>query len=260
MRFASLGSGSEGNSLLVEAAEGGATTRVLLDCGFGIKETERRLARLGCTADQLSAVIVTHEHSDHIGSAYAFGARHDIPVWLSHGTWSATSSMRGAADADLHFCSADQPFSVGALEILPYTVPHDAREPVQFVFGDGNVKLGVLTDAGIETPYVVAHLQGLHALVLECNHDREMLARSPYPAYLKARIGGNFGHLANDIAASILGQVKHAALSAVVAAHLSKQNNTPALAAEALATVLGANLEDVLIADQAAGLAWQRVG
>ncbi|WP_354677425.1 MBL fold metallo-hydrolase [Cupriavidus plantarum] len=259
MRFAFLGSGSEGNSLLIESFDGTRATRVLLDCGFGIRETARRLERLGVTPDQLDGLLVTHEHGDHIGSAYSFAAKYRLPVYTSHGTWMATSHLRGADVADVRVCCADRGFDIHGLHVLPYTVPHDAREPLQFVLTDGDARLGVLTDAGMETPYVIAKLAGVDSLVLECNHDREMLRNSAYPYSLKRRIGGDFGHLANEIAASILQQVKHGGLRHVVAAHLSKQNNTPELAAGALAEVLGATLEDILIADQELGLGWQAV-
>ncbi|SPR96169.1 MBL fold metallo-hydrolase [Cupriavidus taiwanensis] len=259
MRFAFLGSGSEGNSLLIESREDTTTTRVLLDCGFGIRETARRLERLGVTPDQLDAVLVTHEHGDHVGSAYAFAARHRLTVYTSCGTWLATSHLRGADVADVRVCCADHGFAIGGLHVLPYTVPHDAREPVQFVLSDGQARLGVLTDAGMETPYVTARLAGVDALVLECNHDREMLRNSVYPASLKRRIGGDFGHLANEVAASILAQVAHDGLNRVVAAHLSKQNNTRELATGALAAALGARPSEVLVADQEEGLAWQAV-
>ncbi|SOY90937.1 conserved hypothetical protein; putative Metal-dependent hydrolase [Cupriavidus taiwanensis] len=259
MRFAFLGSGSEGNSLLIESREDTTTTRVLLDCGFGIRETARRLERLGVTPDQLDAVLVTHEHGDHVGSAYAFAARHRLTVYASHGTWLATSHLRGADVADVRVCCADHGFAIGGLQVLPYTVPHDAREPVQFVLSDGQARLGVLTDAGMETPYVTARLAGVDALVLECNHDRELLRNSVYPASLKRRIGGDFGHLANEVAASILARVAHDGLNRVVAAHLSKQNNTRELATGALAAALGARPSEVLVADQDEGLAWQAV-
>lgn len=258
MRFASLGSGSEGNALLVDS-EGSTPTHVLLDCGFGIREMERRLARLGCEPEALTGILVTHEHSDHIGSAYALAAKYRVPVWLSHGTWLATAHMRHAAAAKTHFCVAGQAVEIGGLQIMPYTVPHDAREPLQFVLGDGDVRLGVLTDAGIETPVLTASLSGVEALVLECNHDRGMLAASRYPPSLKARIGGAFGHLANDVAAAILSRIRHPGLSTIVAAHLSQQNNTPALAATALAEALGTDGGEIAIADQASGLDWRSV-
>lgn len=138
-------------------------------------------------------------------------------------------------------------------------MPHDAREPVQFVLSDGDARLGVLTDAGMETPYLVARLAGVDALVLECNHDREMLRNSVYPPSLKRRIGGDFGHLANEVAAAILARVAHSGLGRVVAAHLSQQNNTPALATGALAAALGTVPDDILVADQYEGLGWQTV-
>lgn len=166
---------------------------------------DRATARTpGLYARILNAILVTHEHSDHVGSAHAVAAKFDIPVWTSHGTYRATENLRGADRAAVRFCRADDMFCVGDLQILPYTVPHDAREPLQFVFNDGARRLGVLTDAGMLTEYLCAHLAGMHALVLECNHDREMLANSAYPWSLKRRIGGDFGHLANDIAAAIL--------------------------------------------------------
>jgi phosphoribosyl 1,2-cyclic phosphodiesterase len=258
VRFASLGSGSEGNALLIDSG-GHTQTRLLLDCGFGIREMERRLARLDCPPESLSGILVTHEHSDHIGSAYALAVKYRVPVWLSHGTWAATAHMRHASSAQVNFCVAGQRLGIGAIEVSPYTVPHDAREPLQFVLGDGAVRLGVLTDAGMETPALSANLANVQALVLECNHDRALLAESKYPPSLKARIGGDFGHLANDIAARILARVRHPGLSTVVAAHLSQQNNTPELAATALANALNAGSEDIAIADQQAGLDWRRV-
>lgn len=258
MRFASLGSGSEGNALLIDSGSS-APTRVLLDCGFGIREMERRLARLDCTPEGLSGILITHEHSDHIGSAYALAVKYKIPVWLSHGTWSATAHMRHATAADIRFCVAGQAFEIGDLQIAPYTVPHDAREPLQYVLGDGDVRLGVLTDAGMETPVLTQSLAHVQALVLECNHDRAMLAGSKYPPSLKARIGGDFGHLANDIAARILAKVRHPGLSTIVAAHLSQQNNTPTLAATALANALETSCDEIAIADQELGLDWRTV-
>lgn len=259
MRFGFLGSGSEGNALLIEAGDGLSTTRVLLDCGFGIRETATRLGRLGVAPEQLDALLVTHEHGDHIGSAYAFAAKYRLPVYTSHGTWLATGHLRGADRADVRVIAADHAFTVGGMQILPYTVPHDAREPLQFVLSDGDARLGVLTDAGMETPYLVARLAQMDALVLECNHDREMLRNSVYPPSLKRRIGGDFGHLANEVAAAILSRIAHGGLKRVVAAHLSQQNNTPELATGALAAVLGTTPDDILVADQQLGLAWQAV-
>src|ERR1700733_3208667 len=193
MRFASLGSGSEGNALLVESVSGTTTTRVLLDCGFSAKEVERRLARLDVRADQIDAILITHEHTDHIGCALTLGRKWSIPLHMSWGTARATGADE--ASVDLHGLWGDESVAIGNLSVLPYTVPHDAREPLQYVFSDGACRLGVLTDIGTSTPHISAVLSGCDGLVLECNHDAQMLAASRYPPSLKARIGGNHGHL-----------------------------------------------------------------
>lgn len=254
MRFASLGSGSEGNALLVEAASGGTTTRVLLDCGFSAKEVERRLARLECSGEQLDAILITHEHSDHIGSALTLARKWSLPLYMSWGTARAVGA--DSADVDLHVLWGDETTAIGDLEVFPYTVPHDAREPLQFVFSDGAYRLGVLTDVGVSTPHITAMLNGCDGLVLECNHDLRMLAESRYPQSLKARIGGNHGHLSNDAAAAILAALDRTRLKHLVAAHLSRQNNLPALAQAALAGVLCAASDDVMVASQDDGFGW----
>src|SRR5437762_6749260 len=190
MRFASLGSGSEGNGLLVEA--GGS--RVLIDCGFGIRDTVARLSRLGVAPDTVSAIIVTHEHSDHIGGVAPFAMRFGTPVWLTFGTLSIVSEQFASLPCVRGFDSHDR-FAIDAIEVCPFPVPHDAREPVQFVCSDGCWRLGVLTDIGVSTAHVEASVSGCHALVLECEHDPEMLAKGDHPYSLKLRIAWEFGQL-----------------------------------------------------------------
>ncbi|KLU21887.1 beta-lactamase [Caballeronia mineralivorans PML1(12)] len=254
MRFASLGSGSEGNALLVESVSGTTTTRVLLDCGFSAKEVERRLARLGVRADEIDAILITHEHTDHIGGALTLARKWSIPLHMSWGTARAVGADE--APVDLHVLWGDESVVVGDLEVLPYTVPHDAREPLQYVFSDGASRLGVLTDVGVATTHITNVLSGCDALVLESNHDVGMLASSRYPASLKARIGGMHGHLNNDAAAGILAALDRSKLRHLVAAHLSQQNNLPELAQAALAAVLGGTAADVMVATQADGFGW----
>lgn len=252
MRFCSLGSGSEGNGLVVEAG----STRVLLDCGFGLADCVTRLFRVGLQAEALTGIVVTHEHGDHIGGVGRLARKYRLPVWLTAGTRAMAQDLDGA---DVRVIDSHAAFAVDALEIQPFPVPHDAREPVQFVFGDGRRRLGVLTDVGASTPHIESMLAGVDALVLECNHDAAMLERGPYPASLKRRVGGRFGHLENGQAAALLGKLKHDRLQCVMAAHVSKKNNTSALAQAALAGVLGCNADEVRVACQTNGFDWIRL-
>src|SRR5690349_18389577 len=187
MRFASLGSGSKGNALLVEVKN----TLILLDCGFGPAEVSARMSRVGLAPDDLDAIIVTHEHGDHGGGVTKLSTRHDIPVYLTRGTYSGLGA-EGRAIANPRFIDAYTPFAIGDAEVRPYTVPHDAREPVQFVLSDGAFRLGVLTDIGASTLHVEATLSGCDALVLETNHDLDMIWGGDYPKWLKERITGPF--------------------------------------------------------------------
>ena len=252
MRFASLGSGSDGNGLVVEAAG----TCVLIDCGFGVKDTVWRLGRLGLEPSSISAILVTHEHGDHISVVPAFAARYEIPVWATFGTL-AEVSIRFEEMTQVYAFDSHDHFAIGALEIMPFAVPHDAREPVQYVVSDGAHRVGVLTDIGVSTAHVEASLSGCDALVLECNHDLEMLARGDYPYNLKQRIAGRFGHLHNEAAAALLARLDTSHLTHIIAAHLSRENNTPELARNALASALGCNREWIGIADQVAGFEWR---
>ena len=254
MRFASLGSGSEGNGLVVEVG----TTRVMIDCGFGVRDTATRLARLGLAPSDLAAILVTHEHADHFGGVSAFAAKYDIPVWLTFGTLDVVDERIMDVPRVYGFDSQDV-FAVGAVEVRPFPVPHDAREPAQFVFGDGQDVLGVLTDAGCITPTIVRELDGCNALVIECNHDSGLLAQGDYLPSLKQRIAGRFGHLDNDAAAGLLGRIARDKLRHVVAAHLSESNNRPALARAALAGVLNCSQDWIGVADQEAGLDWRQL-
>lgn len=249
MRFASLGSGSRGNALLVEAG----STAVLVDCGFGPRVLAKRLARLGIEPDRLDAIVVTHEHADHIGGVARCARRYGLPVYLTHGTFGAAS----LADIDIRIFDSHACFGIGDLQLAPFPVPHDAREPVQFVVSDGVRRLGVLTDVGCATPHIVAMLSACHALILECNHDVDLLAAGTYPPHLKRRIAGRLGHLDNQSAAALLGRLPRAALQHVVAAHLSQENNTPQRARAALAAVLGCAPDWVAVADQEDGCGWR---
>jgi phosphoribosyl 1,2-cyclic phosphodiesterase len=254
MRFASLGSGSEGNALLVEASG----TRLLMDCGFGLNDSIARLARLGLSPERLDGILVTHEHGDHSGGVARLARKFGLPVWLTHGTLRGLSGKLTGVER-IHEIDPHQSFAVGDLEITPYPVPHDGAEPVQFVFGDGARRLGVLTDAGSSTPHIEAVLGGCDALVLECNHDSDMLMNGDYPWSLKQRVGGRFGHLNNRDAAAILSRLETGRLQHLVAAHLSQSNNTAALALEALTATLGCEPEWITVATQQEGFGWREI-
>jgi phosphoribosyl 1,2-cyclic phosphodiesterase len=219
-----------------------------------LREFETRLGHAGLQPDDLDAVFVTHEHGDHIGCAVSLARRHGIDLWMSRGTWHAIGEP--ALGDRLHFARDGEPIAIGDLEFSPYTVPHDAAEPLQLRCSDGDARLGVLTDAGSITPHLVAHLQRCDALLLECNHDVQLLAQSSYPALLKARIGGRHGHLSNDTAAQILAACIHAGMRHLVAAHLSEQNNRPHLARTALACASNAPVDEIVVADPAGGFGW----
>ncbi len=254
MRFAILGSGSEGNALVVQA--GG--THVLLDCGFGVTEAVARLARLGLAPAQIGGIVVTHEHGDHISGVARLARQYSIPVWLTHGTRRAHSRALGTLPGITEI-SPNVPFAVGEVEVQPYTVPHDAAEPVQYLFSDGAAKLGVLTDVGCATPHIESMLDGCDALVLECNHDATMLANGDYPYPLKQRVGGRLGHLSNAEAAALLARLDTHRLQHVVAAHISRKNNLPELARRALSGALDCGEEWVAVATQDEGLDWRDI-
>ena len=231
--------------------------RVLVDCGLGIRQLMCRLGEAGLQPEDINAVFITHEHGDHIGCARSLSLRYRIPVWMSGGTHAAI----GSPDFDglLHTARDGKTIDLGGLQLTPFTVPHDAREPMQLSCTDGSVKLGVLTDLGHATAHVLAHLQGCDAMLLECNHDTDLLMQSVYPPFLKRRVGGEYGHLSNVAAAEIASAVMHSGFKHLVAAHLSQQNNRPELAQEALATALGCNEDDIVVAGANCGTPWLRV-
>jgi phosphoribosyl 1,2-cyclic phosphodiesterase len=256
IRFASLGSGSRGNCLIAESAE----TRLLIDCGLSPRETAKRLERLGRSPAEIAAVLITHEHDDHGGCAFAFALTYGIPLWCTSGTLRALQeSGKTLDDVQVRLLDGRAPVAIGDLEVRPFTVPHDAREPVQYVVSDGALRLGVLTDLGVPTAHVVEMLSGCAALVLECNHDIDMLRRSSYPRWLKERIAGPLGHLDNAGAEGLLAALDRSRLRHVIAAHLSEQNNHPDLARAGLARALRCEESWVGLATQDEGFDWREL-
>ena len=258
IRFRSLGSGSGGNATVVEASSGITTTRLLIDAGFSLRELDTRLERAGLGATDLDAIFVTHEHGDHIGCAVALSERDRLPLWMSRGTWRAL--REGETPAQLRFARDDEAIAVGDIELRPFTVAHDAAEPLQLRCSDGSRDLVVLTDLGSITGHMLERASACDALILECNHDVALLAASRYPSSLKSRIGGRYGHLSNATAAALLAQVASTRLAHVVAAHLSRENNLPDLARAALAPHWGGEAADIVVADPWTGFGWLQLG
>ena len=258
LRFRNLASGSGGNATLIEGRSGAHTHRLLMDCGLSLRQADVRLAAAGTAAAQLDAIFITHEHSDHTGCVLKLAQRERIPVWMSAGTWQGM----GAPELDglLRIARDGEPIDVGAFQALPFAVPHDAREPLHLRCSDGATHIGLMTDLGHVSEHVMQHLQGCHALLLEANHDSDMLHGGHYPAFLKRRIAGPYGHLPNDASAELLRALCHPGLHRVVAAHLSARNNQPHLAQDALAAAWGCASADIIVADQRTGTDWIDAG
>lgn len=214
MAFASLGSGSRGNGTLVRLG----SQLLLVDCGFTVKQAERRMARLGVRPGDLDAILVTHEHADHVGGVAQLAHKYAVPVFASYGTLRSSRDLIGQPfDGDVQF-------SIGEVTVDPVRVPHDAREPTQFVFSHGAEKVGVLSDLGTVTPHVVRQFSGCTELLMEANHDRGMLLRGSYPQRLKRRIASDHGHLSNEQAHALLARLAHPQLTVVIG-HTSEENN-----------------------------------
>ncbi len=258
MRFASLGSGSAGNCMVIEKA----ATRLLLDCGFSARDVLNRLQRLDLAPEQITGILVTHEHDDHAKGAFKLAAKYNIPVWLTHGSFKMCErylpeQADNQAKVIINIIDSHTRFDIQDIQVSPYPVPHDAREPTQFTFTDGKHKLGVLTDAGSSTPHIEQVLNACDALVLECNHDLSMLENGAYPYSLKKRVGSRLGHLDNLSAAELLAKLDNTKLRHIIAAHLSAKNNTVDLAKMAISQVLNCELDWVGIAQQDTGFAWR---
>ncbi|WP_026300772.1 MBL fold metallo-hydrolase [Thioalkalivibrio sp. ALE23] len=252
LQYCSLGSGSGGNALVVRARH----TCVMIDCGFSAQEAERRLARAGLQPDQLDALLITHEHGDHIGAAGAFSRRHGIPVYASHGTLRAARDNRFPSTLEI---TSDSPIEIRDLRVIPFTVPHDSREPTQFTLSDGHRELALMTDAGHVTPHMVEIAARVDGLLLECNHEPDMLQAGPYPERLKERIRGGWGHLPNHAARDLLRRADNRKLRSLIGMHLSTDNNHPDHARNALAEGVGAAAAEMELATQEEGFSWREL-
>jgi phosphoribosyl 1,2-cyclic phosphodiesterase len=248
MRIASLGSGSRGNATLVQYRD----TTLLVDNGFSLRQFRLRLDRLEVEPDSIDAVLLTHEHGDHSGGVERLCANHGIPLWTAVGTARAALSP----GFEYQRLVAGHPVTIGGIEIVPVTVPHDASEPLQFIFHqlDNGKRFGVLTDTGHITRHIIDAFSSLDALLLEFNYDVDMLASGPYPDRLKQRVGGNLGHLSNEQSLDLLRQIDTGSLNCLIAAHISEKNNTAMIVDGLIRSV--PDIPEPVLADQEAGFGW----
>ncbi len=233
MRFCVLGSGSKGNATFVESGQ----TRILIDAGFSGKEIERRLAEIGVGAESLSALLITHEHGDHVKGAAILSRRFRLPVFVNGATLAAAGPVFDNLPQCLAFVTG-QTFLFQDFQIHPFALSHDAADPVGFLLNNGRLFMGYCTDTGQVSRLMQHRLSNCHGLVLECTHDPDLLRNGPYPPSLQQRVRGKTGHLANVEAAGFLREILHDGLEHVVLSHLSETNNRPHLAQEAVAAVL----------------------
>lgn len=249
MRIASVGSGSQGNGTLVASED----TLLLVDCGFNPTQLMRRMEKLGSHPSQITALLVTHEHSDHICGVAAVAKKFRLPVFLTSGS---AKRLPEDGSLDLHFLLPGNPCRIGTLDVLPVPVPHDALEPVQYLFSEPGCTLGILTDLGHVSDCVATHFTACDALLLEFNHDQEMLLEGPYPQALKSRVGGPLGHLNNEQALGLLECSDLDRLQLLFVGHVSQKNNDIALVSELLKPMLAGYDIQVTYASQKEGFNW----
>lgn len=231
MRLVSIASGSSGNAVYV----GSERTHILVDAGISNRRIEQGLNSLDVTADDIQALVLTHEHSDHVKGLDVLVRKHHIPVFATGGTLKAlrrNGTISAIPDELLHVIRADESFRVGDLTLEPFHIDHDAAEPVAYRIENGKKAVAVATDMGHYTDSIVRHLMYLDAVLLESNHDVRMLETGPYPYPLKRRILSDFGHLSNENAGRLLNEILHDGLKKIILGHLSKENNLPELAFE----------------------------
>ncbi len=225
MKFCVLGSGSRGNATYIESG----SAALLIDNGFSGVELERRLAAIAASPTKLAGILVTHEHNDHIKGAGILARKYKLPIIANHATFTAARSTIGNIPQYQEFHTGT-PFEFVGFNIHPFAISHDSAEPVGFVVSRNSCSLGYCTDTGMISRLITHLLSGCHGLIIESNHDPEMLKNGPYPPFLQQRVRSRTGHLANEDAASFVADFSHADLQHVVLAHLSEKNNDPGLA------------------------------
>ena len=250
VRFASLGSGSKGNATIIESN----TTCIMVDCGFSVKDCERRLKRLGKTTKDLNAILVTHEHSDHWKGVLPLASRFNIDIYITAGCLLAVG-LNSNDYQSVKIVDSHQSFKVGDMDIEPIPVPHDAKEPVQYIISSGGCKFGILTDVGSITPYIVQQYGECNGLLVEANHDLELLNSGKYPKFLKNRVSSQWGHLNNNQTADLISQINQSQIQQLVIGHISQSNNSKEIVKKTIDNVFFGSAE-IIYADQDEGFDW----
>ncbi len=243
-----LASGSRGNATYISDGR----TAILIDAGLSGVEIQRRMACKGLDSNNLDAILVSHEHADHIHGVGVLSRRFGLTVYINDGTRQASGKALGKLPEVVPF-SCGHAFAIGSLDIHPFSISHDAEDPAGFTISGNGAKVGVATDLGIASGVVKTHLKACDILILEANHDPQMLIDGPYPWPLKQRIRGRSGHLSNDAAALLLESLQHDRLAHVILAHLSEENNTPEKARRVMMTALNGASVKLHVASQAEG-------
>lgn len=235
-----LASGSKGNSIYIDGPDGS----LLVDAGLSAREIVRRLTGMGAPLDRLSGILVTHDHSDHLRGVRVLAKRLGLTVYGTEDTLRA-AGLPGTASVSV--VRSGEPFEAGGFTVRPFSLPHDARDPVGFLLAKDGIRIGIATDLGCATALVRRRLAGCDMLVLESNYEESMLLKGPYPWFLKQRIQSRTGHLSNEDSSRILGELHHPGLQGVILAHLSEINNSPEAALERAEGAVGVRNEGVKI-------------
>ena len=250
MKFASLGSGSKGNATIIDTENG----CLMIDCGFSIKETTRRLERVGKSPQDISAILVTHEHSDHWKGVLPFSSKFSIDVYATAGCYRAVNVSPATSELLKVICSHSE-FMINNVHVLPIPVPHDANEPVQYILSYDQYRLGILTDVGNITPYIIEQYNNCTGLLVEANHDVELLQAGAYPKFLKDRVAGQWGHLNNHQTASLLSAINQQSIQKLVIGHISESNNNSFRVKQVIEEVF-TDAEKIIYANQNEGFDW----
>ncbi|MDR5658869.1 MBL fold metallo-hydrolase [Serpentinicella sp. ANB-PHB4] len=236
--FSSLASSSKGNCHFITDGQ----SYLLIDAGLNGKQLEKRLSALNIEPEKITGIIVSHEHRDHVCGVGIMSRRYDIPIYANRGTWEGMLPIISKVDKkNINVFTSDKPFKIGNFDVFPYSISHDANEPVGFCFDNNGVRISIATDLGCINQVILEKVQGSNLVVLESNHDEEMVKVGKYPYFLKRRILSDLGHLSNEVAGNAVLHLFKSNVKNFILGHLSKENNFPELALQTVKSILEEN-------------------